>query len=222
MVGSGRLEKLIEVIGTLPRLALEVTLGGGNELLIGIVSLLVVVTLIIAGSDCAPLGLPLWPPLGAFGAPLHAFAGCLEWCPSAITGDRPPVALDENNPDCLLTRGVPGGNVYQLFRGLWLIPSELTHQGPTACAGPECRDDVSIIDLGELVAFLGEPSNVILEGFTRFLPATLQILGVSRLHICALEVAAEDPLEILLAINCASRQVVEPGPSRVGQVNGEK
>jgi hypothetical protein len=72
------------------------------------------------------------------------------------------------------------------------------------------------------VAFLGEPSNVIWEGFTRFLPATLQILGVSRLHICALEVAAGDPLEILLAINCSSRQVVEPGPSRVGQVNGEK
>jgi hypothetical protein len=137
MVGSGRLEKLIEVIGRLPRLALEITLGSGNELYVGIVSLLVVVTLVIAGSDCASLGLLLWPPLGAFGAPLHAFAGCLDWSPSAIAGDRPLIALDENNPDCLLTRGVPGGNVEQLFCGLWLIPSELTHQGPTTCARQE-------------------------------------------------------------------------------------
>jgi hypothetical protein len=40
------------------------------------------------------------------------------------------------------------------------------------------------------VAFSGEPSNVILEGFTQFLPATLQTLGVSRPHICAAPTAS--------------------------------
>jgi hypothetical protein len=64
--------------------------------------------------------------------------------------------------------------------------------------------------------------DVILEGFTWFMPATLQILGVVRPHVCALEVTGEDLLEILPTINCISRQVVQPGPSHVGQVNEEE
>jgi hypothetical protein len=126
------------VIGWLLCLALEVTLRSGNELLVRIVGLLVIIALIIAGSDYDPLGLPLWPPLVAFSAPLCAFVGCLEWCPSTAAGDRPPVALDENGHDCLLTRGVPSGNVVLLLRGLQLIVVELMHQGPTACAEPKC------------------------------------------------------------------------------------
>jgi hypothetical protein len=98
MVGASCLEKLLEVIGRLPLLALEGVLGSGNELLIGIIGLLVVVPLITSGSDCNPLGLPLWPPLVAFGAPLHAFADCLAWCPSAAARDHPPIALNENSP----------------------------------------------------------------------------------------------------------------------------
>jgi hypothetical protein len=46
--------------------------------------------------------------------------------------------------------------------------------------------------------------------------ATLQISGVAGSHVCALDVASEDLLEILLAINRVSRQVVEPDPSSVG------
>jgi hypothetical protein len=61
MVGACLLEKLLELIGRLPHLALEVTLGGGNDLLIGIVGLLDIVALIAAGSNCDLSGLPLWP-----------------------------------------------------------------------------------------------------------------------------------------------------------------
>jgi hypothetical protein len=68
----------------------------------------------------------------------------------------------------------------------------------------------------------GESPNIILEGVTQLLPATLQILGVVGLHVCALEVASEDLLEILLAINHVSRQVVQPSSSPIGQVNGEE
>ncbi len=92
MVGSGRLEKLIEVIGTLPRLALEVTLGGGNELLIGIVSLLVVVTLIIAGSNCDLLRAPLLPLFVALGTFLSTFAGCFGRCRLAAARVHFPIA----------------------------------------------------------------------------------------------------------------------------------
>jgi hypothetical protein len=75
VVGTGSLEKLLEVISRLPRLAFEVMLGGGDELLVRIVGLLVVVSLITIGSDCDPLGSLVGPPLVAFGVhpcPLEA------------------------------------------------------------------------------------------------------------------------------------------------------
>jgi hypothetical protein len=59
--------------------------------------------------------------------------------------------------------------------------------------------------LGELMALLRESLNVIPEGFTQLLPATLQILGVARSHVCALEVVGEYLIEIILAINRVSR-----------------
>jgi hypothetical protein len=46
------------------------------------------------------------------------------WCPLAATGDHFPVALDEDGPDRLFTRGVVGGNVKQLLCGLRLIMAE--------------------------------------------------------------------------------------------------
>jgi hypothetical protein len=72
------------------------------------------------------------------------------------------------------------------------------------------------------MAFLGESPNVILEGFIQLLLATLQIIGVAGPHVCAMEVAGEDLLEILLVINCVSWQVVELSPGHVDEVNGEK
>jgi hypothetical protein len=135
------------------RLALEVTLSSGNELLIGIISLLVVLTLVAAGSDHDLLGLPLWPPVAAFGTPLCTLADCLE--------GRLPVALDKNSPDRLLARGMPSGDIEHLLRGPWLIAAELMHQGSAVRVRPECQDDIGITDLGELVALLRELLNVI-------------------------------------------------------------
>jgi hypothetical protein len=54
------------------------------------------------------------------------------------------------------------------------------------------------------------------------LPATLQIPRVARPHICALKVAGEDLLEVLPSIDRVLGQAIEPGPGRVGQVNGEE
>jgi hypothetical protein len=222
VVGTGRLEKLLEVIGRLPRLVFEVTLSGGDELLIKIIRLLVIVSLITAGSNRDPLGSPLGPPLISFGAPLCTLAGCLEWCPSTAIGGQPPVALDENGPDCLLARRVPGGDVKQLLCGLWLIVAELMHEGPTVHAGPKCQDEVSVTDLGELMALMVKLLNVILEGLALLLLTTLQIPGVAWSYIRALKVASENLPEILLTINRVPGQLVLPGPGRVGQVDGEK
>jgi hypothetical protein len=50
-----------------------------------------------------------------------------------------------------------------------------------------------------------EALNVISEGFTLLLSATLQVLGVARLHIHALKVAGEDLLEILPIVDDVSQ-----------------
>jgi hypothetical protein len=55
------------------------------------------------------------------------------------------------------------------------------------------------------VALQGEVPNVISEGFARPLLATHQVPGVAGPHICALEVAGEDLLEILLIVDHVSR-----------------
>jgi hypothetical protein len=169
--------KLLDVIGKLPRLVFEVMLGNGDELLIRIIGFLIIVTLVVAGSDCDLLGSPLGPPLVAFGAPPYTHADCLEWCPLTAAGAHPCVTLDENGPGHLLARGMPGGNVKQLLRGLWLITTELMHQGLAIHAEPECRDDVGVTDFGELMALVGKLQNVISQGLPghTYVPSKLPV-----------------------------------------------
>jgi hypothetical protein len=152
IVWAGRLEKLLEVINKLLCLALEVTLGSDDVFFIKVISLLVVVTFIAASSNCDLL----WSLLIAFGASLRSFTGSLGRCPSAASGAHLPIALDENSPDCLLTRAVSGGDVKKLLCGLRLITTESMHKGSTISAKPKYRDDVGIVDLGEFVAHQGD------------------------------------------------------------------
>jgi hypothetical protein len=86
MVWAGSFRKHLEVISRLSPLVLEVVFSDGNELLIGIINLLLIVALVTAGSDYDLLGSPLWSPLVAFSTPLCARASCLEWHPSTATG----------------------------------------------------------------------------------------------------------------------------------------
>jgi hypothetical protein len=165
--------QLHEVISRLLHLMLEVPLDGSNELLIGIVGPLVVVVLITVGCNSDPLESLLQAPLVTFGAPLCTFVSFFGRHPPTVIGDRLSSTLDKNVSNCLLTRGVLGGDVEQLLCGLWLITTKVMHQGPTAGVGPESRDDVGVTDFGELVAFSGEPLNVILEGLDQLLSATL-------------------------------------------------
>jgi hypothetical protein len=56
MIGACHLEKILEVISGLSHLTLDITLSGGDELLIGVIDILVIVTLIVVDSDCDSLG----------------------------------------------------------------------------------------------------------------------------------------------------------------------
>jgi hypothetical protein len=127
MVRAGHLEELLKVIGGLPSQALEVTLSGSGVFFVGAVGLLVIVIVVAASSNGDPLGALVWPPLMAFGTPLHSFADDLGQCPSAVGRGRLPLVLDENSTDGLLTRGVSGGDIEKLFCGLWLITTELMY-----------------------------------------------------------------------------------------------
>jgi hypothetical protein len=174
MIGTCRLEKLLEVITGLPRLALEVALSGGNELLIGIADIIVIITQVVAGSDRDLLGPFLQSPLVALGTPLRALVSCLSGRPSTAAGGYFPIALYENSPDHLLARGVSSGDVEGLLRGPGLIAAKLMHQGSTVRARPERRHDVGIADLGELMALLGEALDVVPQGLSMLLPQSFR------------------------------------------------
>jgi hypothetical protein len=58
------------------------------------------------------------------------------------------------------------------------------------------------------MAFLRETPNAISEGFVRLLPVALQILGVARMLICALEVVGKDLPKVILNIDDVSRQMI--------------
>jgi hypothetical protein len=162
------------------------------------------------------LGPSLQPPLVTFGARLCALvAGCLELPPSTAYGIHLPAVLDEDGPDRLLIEGMPGGDIEEFLCGLWLLMTELMHQGSAVHARPEHRDDVGVTDPVELMALSGETLDVIPHGFALHMLAALQIPRVARAHVGALEVFGEDLLEILPTINQVSRQVIEPSPGRI-------
>jgi hypothetical protein len=68
---------------------------------------------ITAESNSDPLGALLLSLFATFGASLRSLASRFGHYPTAATGDRLSVTLDENGPDHLLTKGVPDGHVKQ-------------------------------------------------------------------------------------------------------------
>jgi hypothetical protein len=137
MVWVGCLEKFLEVIRRLLHLALEITLGRGNMFLIRVISLLVVFIFVAASVNCDPSGVPLLPPLIAFGTPLSTFIDSLGWYPSTASEDYLSIALDKNGPNYLFSRGMVSGYVKQLHCGLQFM-AKLMHKGLAASARPEC------------------------------------------------------------------------------------
>jgi hypothetical protein len=112
----GHFEKFLEMAFWLPRLALEIMLGGHDKLLVGVARFFVIV--IAAGSDCDLPGASLLPLLAALSAFLSAFAAGFGWCCSTAAGDRLPVAKNKSSHDGLLSRGMPHGDIKQLLGGV--------------------------------------------------------------------------------------------------------
>jgi hypothetical protein len=164
MVRAGRFEKFLEMFFRLSCLVLEIMLYGLDILLVGAARFLLII--VVTGGDYDPSGVPLLPLLAALSAFFGAFANDFEWrCPTTAKSHF-PITQNKDDPNRLLTRGVPGGDIKQLLGGVRLITAECMHQGPISCAGPEIHDDVSVAYFWEFTTILGEALNVILEGFT--------------------------------------------------------
>jgi hypothetical protein len=84
MIGAGCFEKILKVIGGLRHLAFKITLGGDDELLVGVTSVLVVITLVPVSGYRDSLGPPLRPPIVASSAPLCTLVGRLGRCNTLI------------------------------------------------------------------------------------------------------------------------------------------
>ena len=82
------------------------------------------------------------------------------------------------------------------------------------CATDESVDHVSISDVRELIALLGEALDVLLEGLVGPLLIVAKILGVPWVGVGTLEVANEDRLEIALAVDAARLEMLEPSSGR--------
>ena len=76
---------------------------------------------------------------------------------------------------------------------------------------------VSVDDVRELIALLGEASDVPTEGLTGFLTAVLKVPWVPRALVCALKVSHKDLLQIRPTLDCVGRQVLQPCSRRISQ-----
>jgi hypothetical protein len=81
--------------------------------------------------------------------------------------------------------------------------------------------DLGLCHAWELRTALGEASYEIPERLVGLLSARAQVPGVSRAHVRALEISHERVDQVVPVVDLAGRQVLEPRPCRVGEVQGE-
>jgi hypothetical protein len=129
--------------------------------------------------------------------------------------------LLEDGLDRLLTRGELGGDVHQLTRLGRSLATQFAHQVVASGAGEERPDDIRVGDVGQLGALLRKPLDVISQGFPQLLAAALEIPGVPRAHVRALEVSNEGFDQVVPVGDLRRRQMLQPGSGGVGEEQGE-
>jgi hypothetical protein len=195
MIWAGCFEKLFDVIGKLLRLVLRITLGDGDELLVGVASVLVIIALITSGGDRDSLWSSLRPPLIASSTPPCTLVGCLGWRPDRCWGP----------PWCCSTQKQPRPLPHQRHawgrcRGVLLWPLAGHNRVRVPGFGSLCqtrmprshrrRKSWGVRDTFERSTGCNP------VGIPLLLSATLQIPGIAGPHVCELKVAGENLLEI--------------------------
>ena len=81
------------------------------------------------------------------------------------------------------------------------------------CVVDEGIGDISVGDVGELIALLGETLDVLPEGLVGPLPVVAEVPQVAELSVRTVEVADKDGAEIAPATNAARLDLLEPSSS---------
>ena len=68
---------------------------------------------------------------------------------------------------------------------------------------------------------MGEPTDVVPQGFAGLLLATLEVLGVPRADIHPLEIPDEDPLEVRPVVDAVVLEEFKPCPNMSPHANGK-
>jgi hypothetical protein len=91
MIRASFFEKLLKVVCGLLRVTFKISLGGDNELLIGVAGVLVIATFVATGGDRDSLGPLPQLLLVTFGAPLHNPVNYFGWRPLPLLGATFPL-----------------------------------------------------------------------------------------------------------------------------------
>jgi hypothetical protein len=199
VIGARLLEHLVEQVGPSGRLPWVPVLDSSDEIRVSGVALCL--RLLLGLLLCAPLGGRL---------------GDVFLLPSLRL-----LVLPEDGFDRLLTRGELGGDVHQLARLGGSLAAQFAHQVTASGAGEERPDDIRVVDIGQLGALLRKPPNVLSQGFPWLLAAASEVPGVPRAHVRALEVSSEGLDQVIPVGDLRRRQVLQPGPSGIGEEQGE-
>ena len=81
----------------------------------------------------------------------------------------------------------------------------------------ESSYNIGVGNVRQLVALLGEASDVPMKGFSRLLSTVLEIPWVPRVLVCALEVSHKDLLQVCPTLDYVGRKVFQPCSCRIGQ-----
>jgi hypothetical protein len=120
--------------------------------------------------------------------------------------------------DDFLPVGVVGGQIKELVDGFWLDSPYPMDKGLARGTILESGDDLVVGRVGELSATLGEAANVVKETLTLILLAMAKFARIARPRVGTLEVPYEGMPELVPVVDPPSREVLEPGTCRVGEV----
>jgi hypothetical protein len=124
----------------------------------------------------------------------------------------------EDGPHRLLARSETGGDVEQLVGVDWRASPKLAHKVSAGHTLKEGMHDLGLSYTRELGAVLGEAPYEVPERLAGLLGARPQVPGVLRAHVLALEVPHERAHQVILVVDLTGRQMLEPCPSRVREV----
>jgi hypothetical protein len=113
------------------------------------------------------------------------------------------------------------GDVQELAGGARLPGAKLVNEGLASGPREKRTNNVSVDDIRERIALLGEPADVVPQGLARLLFAALEVPRVFEVHVRPLEISNEDLFELRPATDAVGWQEFEPRSNELLDTDGE-